>query len=569
MQEKKMYMWPSAWDRPSINGTYGAISSNNAYATQAGLNVLRNGGNAFDAAVAVSLVLSVVEPHHSGIGGGCFTLAYSKQENAVYALDGRGIAPRNATKDLFLKDGKVCDEWKDIGGRSVAVPGLLKSLDVLLKKFGTMTMQAVAQDAIKLSFNGFRTSFTGSITGTDDSVIRKRNTYPAFKKNFMNGDKGYEFGAMQKNEKLGRLLEKIATVGVDYFYSGEAAKTIINTINEHDGCFSYEDMSEYQPKFREPVSINYRNAAVYSFPPPGGGCTVLEMLNILENADIKKAGHNSAQYIHLLAEAMKIAFADRSIGLGDPDFIKIDTHKILSKDYAKLQYEHITKTAQEYKPGIDTAFDEHKGNTSHFSIMDRYGNTVSQTQTIRDWFGSGIVVDAYGFVLNNAMSDFSATEGALTSQGLSYGSSNAIAGGKTPISSMSPTIVFKEGAPFMAIGSAGGPRIITGVLQGIVNAIDFDMEPEQLVDMPYINCLSKQQGIETEFGISPDTVAQLQVALHTIHQIPVHQAMSTMVNCVMKKQDRFYAGRTKRVDGCAGVLFSSGASFDGIGFAEI
>lgn len=558
-QKKQIYMWPSHWEKPAVHGDFGAVSCNNSYAARAGLKILKNGGNAFDAAAAVSLALSVVEPHHSGIGGGCFSLLYSEREGRIYALDGRGTAPAQAGPDLFLKNGEVQDEWKDLGGQSVTIPGLLRTMEDMLKRFGTMTLKEAAAPAIGYAKEGFGTSYTGALTMYDDSVKRKMKMSEEFRKLYLkNGDECYRFGDIQKNPELGELLEEIAENGTDVFYRGKIAETIVSVINSRGGCFEAADLSNYAPKYRQPVHTDYRGCEVVSFAPPSGGCTLIEMLNILEQNDLRAMGHNTADSIHAIAEAMKLGFADRSIALGDPDYVSVDTERLTGKAHAIKRFRLIGERAGEYAPEEGIEAKDYPGNTSHFSIMDRFGNAVSQTQTVRDWFGSGIPVEGFGFVLNNAMSDFSAVAGAMTSQGLSYGSANRIAGGKTPLSSMSPSIVLKDGKPYLAIGSAGGPRIITGILQGIVNAIDFDMNSEQLVNVPYVNCLTREQGLETEFGISPDTLRLLEAKGHKPVCIAADQAMSTMVNSVMFKDGEYYAAGTKRVDGCGGVLLSNG-----------
>ena len=558
-EQKQHYMWPAHWSRPVAHGPCGAISSNNFYATRAGMEILRRGGNAFDAAVAVSLTLSVVEPHHSGIGGGCFSLIYSAKENKFSAIDGRGIAPKNATADLFIKDGVVQDEWKDLGGQSVALPGLLRTMDVLLKRYGTMTLADVAAPAIKLAEEGFGTSYTGALTMYDDSVERKMRLSASMRKLYLKPDGSfYKFGEIQKNPQLAAFLKKIATNGVDEFYRGTAAEKLVQLINERGGCFTLEDLADYQPKFRKPLRTKYRDCEVVAFAPPSGGCTVLEILNILGNSDLASMGHNTAASIHTIAEAMKLAFADRSVALGDPDFVKVDTERLTSKAFAKERYGLSGDRAGEYAAAEDIEAKEYPGNTSHFVVMDRYGNSVSQTQTVRDWFGCGIVVDDYGFVLNNAMSDFSAAVGALTSQGLTYGSANAIEGGKTPLSSMSPCMVLRDGKLFLSIGAAGGPRIITGTLQGIVNAVDYGMTPERLVNEPYIHVITNAQGLEVEYGISEDTLALLKQKGHHIIRNTVDQAMSTMLNSVMMVDGDYYAAGTARVDGCGGALLPEG-----------
>lgn len=557
--KKQIYMWPSYWGKPVAHGSMGAVSCNNIYATRAGLEILNKGGNAFDAAVAVSLTLSVVEPHHSGIGGGCFSLLYDAKTGKTEGIDGRGIAPAKATADLFIKDGEVQDEWKDLGGQSVALPGLLKTMDIVLKKYGTMTLKDVAAPAIRCARNGFGTSYTGALTMYDNSVERKMRLSEAFRKLYLKEDGSfYRFGEIQKNQEIADLLENIAEQGVDYFYKGKVAKQIVDLINDRGGCFDVSDMESYEPKFREPVKTTYRGYEVAAFAPPSGGCALVEMLNILENYDVRSMGHNTAASIHALTESMKLGFADRSVALGDPDFVNVDVERLTSKKFAHERFTLAGEKAGEFASADGIEAKQYPGNTSHFVVMDKDGNAFSQTQTIRDWFGCGIVVDGFGFVLNNAMSDFSAAVGAMTSQGLAYGSANAIQGGKTPLSSMSPSMVFKDGKPFLAIGAAGGPRIITGTLQGIVNAIDFDMTPEQLVNAPYINCLTRAQGLEVEYGISGDTRKILEEMGHKIVPVPVDQAMSTMLNSVMCIDGEFYAAGTKRVDGCGGALLPGG-----------
>lgn len=560
-EQKQLYMWPSHWGRPVAHGPYGAVSSNSIYATRAGLEILKQGGNAFDAAAAVSLALSVVEPHHSGIGGGCFSLIYSAKDGEFYSVDGRGTAPKNATADLFIKDGVVQDEWKDLGGQSVALPGLLKTLEILLEKYGTMPLSRVIQPAIRLAEEGFGTSYTGALTMDDDSVKRKLRLSAAMRKLYLKEDGSfYRFGETQKNPEMAALLKEIAANGTGAFYRGPVAERMVELINERGGCYTLSDLADYQPKFRQPVRGTYRDCEVVAFAPPSGGCAVVEMLNILEHSDLKAMGHNTADSIHALAEAMKLGFADRSVALGDPDFVDIDLDRLTSKEFAAERFALSGREAGEYAAAENIEARDYPGNTSHFAVMDRFGNAVSQTQTVRDWFGSGIVVDGCGFVLNNAMSDFSAAVGALTSQGLTYGSANAIQGGKTPLSSMSPCMVLREGKPFLAIGAAGGPRIITGTLQGIVNAVDYGMTPERLVNLPYIHVITNGQGLEVEYGISEDTLQLLEGRGHHVIRCTVDQAMSTMLNSVMKVDGDYYAAGTGRVDGCGGALLPDGSA---------
>lgn len=258
-QKKQIYMWPSHWEKPSAHGDFGAVSCNNSYAARAGLQILKNGGNAFDAAAAVSLVLSVVEPHHSGIGGGCFSLIYSERDGRIYAMDGRGVAPMQAGPDLFLEKGEVQNEWKDLGGQSVAIPGLLRTMEDMLKRFGTMMLKEVAAPAIRYAKEGFGTSHTGALAMYDDSVKRKMRMSEGFRKLYLkNGEEFYRFGEIQKNPELGALLETIAEKGCDVFYRGEIAERIVSVINSRGGCFDATDLSDYLPKYRQPVHTDYR-----------------------------------------------------------------------------------------------------------------------------------------------------------------------------------------------------------------------------------------------------------------------------------------------------------------------
>ena len=353
-EQKQLYMWPSHWGRPVAHGPYGAVSSNSVYATRAGLEILKQGGNAFDAAAAVSLALSVVEPHHSGIGGGCFSLIYSAKDGEFSAVDGRGTAPKNATADLFIKDGVVQDEWKDLGGQSVAIPGLLKTLEILLEKYGTMPLSKVIQPAIRLAEEGFGTSYTGALTMDDDSVKRKLRLSGAMRALYLKEDGSfYRFGEIQKNPEMAALLKEIAANGTGAFYRGPVAERMVDLINERGGCYTLSDLADYQPKFRQPVRGTYRDCEVVAFAPPSGGCAVVEMLNILEHSDLKAMGHNTADSIHALAEAMKLGFADRSVALGDPDFVDIDLDRLTSKEFAAERFALSGDRAGEYAAAED------------------------------------------------------------------------------------------------------------------------------------------------------------------------------------------------------------------------
>lgn len=556
--------------RPYTEGTSGAVSSNSGYATRAGLEIMKQGGNAIDAAVAVSLVLGVVEPYHSGIGGGCFHVVYHKESGQFYAADARGVAPLGAYQDMFLdQNGDVDTSLTEFSGRSCAAPALYRAMDQLLSKFGTMSWAQVSQPAIQLCRDGFYCEFLyARITDTPEAE-HNRDHYDGFAQLYLNHQKPRQFGDLITNPDLADTMEGVARHGVDWFYEGPVADDIVTHVQKHKGVMVKEDLIQCRPKESVPVRGSYRGYEVVSMAPPSsGGSHIVQMLNILEQFDLKGMGWRSAASTHLLAETMKLMFADRSVAMGDPEFVEIQQEKILSKEYAKELAAKIDMTkAQEFAPteGIDAK--EYRGCTTHFSVVDGQGNVVVQTQTVRNWWGSGVVIPGRGFVMNNAMADFSPKVGVRTSQGLAYGMANAIRPGKTPLSSMSPTIILQDGKPYLAVGAAGGPRIITSTLQMIVNVIDYDMMMEPATKAPHMCCLTKDQGLELEDGFSPDTVKILEGYGHTIQHTTSYANLLVMPNGIMQRGGKLYAAGCNRTGGAGGVLSESGAiGMDGICF---
>jgi gamma-glutamyltranspeptidase/glutathione hydrolase len=542
---------------PHVCGKNGAVSSNNPYASSAGVEILKQGGNAVDAAVAVSLVLGVVEPYHSGIGGGCFHVFYHKDSDTFYAADARGVAPINAYQDMFLdKNGEVDLNLTEFSGRSVAVPSLYRAMDALLKKYGTMTWEQVSVPAIRLAREGFKCGFTYARVTNTPEAEHNRDSYEGFAELYLNDRKPRTFGEIIKNPDLADTMEAVAKNGVDWFYNGPIADEIVKYCNKHEGLLTKDDLKCCAPKVRTPVKGTYRGYDIVSMSPPSsGGVHIIQMLNILENFDLSAMGHLSADSIHVLAETMKLMFADRSVAMGDPDFVQIQIEKLTSKEYAKeLAAKIDMKRAQEFAPSEGIEAKEYPGCTSHFSVMDKYGNVLVQTQTIRNWWGCGVVIPGRGFIMNNAMADFSPKVGVRTTQGLAYGMANAIRPGKTPLSSMSPTIVLKDGIPFLAVGCAGGPRIITSTLQMIINAIDYGMMMNTSESSPYMCCLTKGQGLELEFGISPDTIKILEELGHKVINTTDFGVLLIMPNGIMRIGDTFYPSGTSRCDGGSGAL---------------
>lgn len=556
--------------RPYPSGRAGAVSSNSPYATSAGLEMLQNGGNAIDAACAISLVLGAVEPYHSGIGGGCFHVVYHKESDSFYACDARGVAPLNAYQDMFLdENGDVDLNLTEFSGRAASIPAFYRAMDSLLKKYGTMSWAQVSAPAIRLCRDGFKCGFMYARISDTPEAEHNAAAYAGFKELYLRDGRPRVFGEIIKNPELADTMEAVAKNGVDWFYNGPVADDMIAHIQRHKGVMVKEDLTGCAPKPHDPVRGSYRGYEIVSMPPPSsGGTHIIQMLNILENFDLKKLGRLSADGVHVLAETMKLMFADRSVATGDPDFVKVQVEKLTSKAYAReLAAKIDMNRAQEFAPNPEIEAKPYPGCTSHFSIMDKFGNVVAQTQTIRNWWGCGVVISGRGFIMNNAMADFSPKVGARTTQGLAYGMANAVRPGKTPLSSMSPTIVLKDGVPFLAVGAAGGPRIITSTLQLIVNAIDYGMMMEPATRTPHMCCLTLEQGLELEDGFSPDTQKLLAERGHKIIETTSYGELLVMPNGVMNLSGEYFPGGTNRADGGGGALTEfDTVAIDGICF---
>lgn len=556
--------------KPHVSGTQGAVSCNNPYAAQAGLEILKQGGNAFDAACAISLALGVVEPYHSGIGGGCFHVYYDKKSDSFGCVDARGVAPANAYQDMMLdENGEVDLNLTEFSGRSVATPALYRAMDGLLRKYGTMTWAQVSAPAIKLAREGFACGFAYARVSNTPEAEHNKAEYEGFSQLYLNNGQPRQYGEIIKNPDLADTMEQVAENGVDWFYSGPVADEMVAVINRNKGLFTKEDFINCAPKQRTPVRGTYRGHDIISMAPPSsGGSHIIQMLNILENFDLKGMGFHSAASTHVIAETMKLMFADRSVAMGDPDFVQVNVEKITSKEYARELAAKIDMSkAQEYAPTEGIEAKEYRGCTANFCVMDKYGNVLSQTQTIRNWWGSGVVVPGRGFVMNNAMADFSAKAGVRTTQGLAYGMANAIRPGKTPLSSMCPSIVMKDGKPLLALGAAGGPRIITSNLQTIINCIDYGMMVDSAVKHAHMCCLTLEQGLELEEGFSPDTVKLLEQKGHIVKQTGDFGILLVMPNGILNLDGTFFPGGTSRVDGGGGALTESGAmAIDGLCF---
>ncbi len=468
----------------------GMVASQHPLATQAGLDILKQGGNAVDAAVAVGFALAVVLPRAGNLGGGGFMLVYDASEKSAKAINYRETAPAAAQRDMYLdNDGTVNQEWLNSHYKSAGVPGTVYGLNMALEKYGSMSLEQVIQPAIRLARDGFPvTQNLATVLRALDVRLKK---WPETARIFFGPDgSDYEMGEILVQEDLAKSLELIAANGPEAFYMGEIAERIADDMAANDGIITRQDLAMYKAYETDVVSGSYGEYSIASMPPPSsGGVHLLQMLNILEGFDLKFSGPNSAVTIHLMAEAMKRAYADRSKYLGDPLFWNVPVERILSKKYARSLRDSISidemRPSEKIKPGNPLGFESEE--TTHFSVVDSEGNAVSNTYTLNFSFGSGVVVKGTGILLNNEMSDFAAKPGSPDAYGLIGGEANAILPGKRPLSSMTPTIVFKDGKPFLVTGSPGGSLIITSVLQVVLNVLAHDMNVAEASHAPRIH----------------------------------------------------------------------------------
>ncbi|WP_288063470.1 gamma-glutamyltransferase [Rodentibacter caecimuris] len=496
----------------------GMVASEQAIATQVGVEILKQGGNAVDAAVAVGFALAVVLPNAGNIGGGGFMVLHNEKTGEDLALDFRETAPLKASRDMYLDaNGQVEDGKSLFTHFAVGVPGTVAGMEMALKKWGTMPLHKVLEPAIKLAEEGFPISQTlANLLDTEKEVLGK---WQSSRKIFFKNDRTLAAGEQLIQKDLANSLKLIAKEGAKAFYEGEIAEKIVQEMKQHNGLISLEDMRNYKAIERRPIVGNYRGYKVVTMPPPSsGGIHLVQLFNMLENYPLDEFGANSAKTIHYLAESMKLAYADRSEYLGDPDFVKIPVSGLISKNYANSLIQNIkenyARPATEIKPGEPQPYESDQ--TTHYSVMDSAGNAVAVTYTLNLNFGSGIVAEGTGILLNNEMDDFSAKPGVANAFGLIGGDANAIEAKKRPLSSMTPTIVLKDNKPWLVTGSPGGARIITTVLQSISNTIDYNMNPAEAIVAPRIHHQWLPDELRIEEGISPDTLALLKAKGHKI-----------------------------------------------------
>lgn len=528
-----------------VQGSEGMVVTSHFLATRSAQDVLKKGGNAIDAAVTAAFSLAVTQPRSGNIGGGGFMLISSEQKDEVVAIDYREKAPTKATVDMFLdKEGNADSELSRYSHLAAGVPGTVAGLALALQKYGTISLKEAMAPAIKLAEEGFVVTprFSDGLKAKEKMLAKWTSSAKIF---YKPDGSFYEPGELFVQKDLAATLRRISEKGAKEFYEGKTAELLVAEMAKHGGLITMEDMKNYSPTMRSPVHGSYRGHDIYSMSSPSsGGVHVVQILNILEGYPIEEYGHNSAQTIHLMAEAMKRAYADRSFYLGDEDFVKVPMKGLIAKDYAAVLREGIdikkATPSSTIAPGKPQPYESNE--TTHFSIVDKFGNAVSNTYTINFSYGSGIVVEGAGFLLNNEMDDFSAKPGVPNAYGLLGGEANKIEPNKRMLSSMSPTIVKKEGKNFLVTGSPGGSRIITTTLQVIMNVIDHGLNIQSAVAASRIHHQWLPDELRIEEGLSMDTIKILQEKGHQVKQ----KSAIGAIQSIMVKDGMMYGGADPR-----------------------
>lgn len=508
------YPWPY---HPKFS-KYGVTASEEHYASHIGAKILEQGGNAVDAAVAIGFSLSVTLPKAGNIGGGGFMMIHNAAKKLNTAIDYREVAPEHASRDMYIEDGQVNNQKLRYSGKGTGVPGTVAGLIYAQKKYGKLSLKKVMQPAINLAANGFKMSkgLTDSLKSRAKWLMRD----PGFKKEFYPAQGGfYQPGHLLKRPDLAHTLQLIAEKGRDGFYKGEVAEKFIKAVNQYNGIMTKGDLENYRPIERKPLTGTYLGYQIVTMPPPSsGGVHLIQMLNTLENFPLQKWGPNRAKTIQVMVESMRQAYADRSVYLGDPGFVKVPVKELTSKAYGKTIASQIplgkARKSSDIKEGDLTPYESPQ--TTHFSVIDRDGNMVSNTYTLNFSYGNGHLAPGTGIVLNNEMDDFSAKPGVPNGYGLIGGDANAVTPGKRPLSSMTPTLIFKNGAPFMATGSPGGSTIITVTLETIVNVLTFHMNIGAATAWPRFHHQWLPDVVFVEPGVSEDTNNILESMGYTV-----------------------------------------------------
>jgi len=523
---------------------HGMVSSPSNYATEVGVRILQEGGNAIDAAVATAFTLSVTRQESGGLGGGGFMMIYLAKDKKVFAINYREIAPLAATAPMYLDKNQQVDRNKiTLSHLAAGVPGTVAGLIYVQKNYGTLTLQKVLQPAIKLAEQGFPVSYEFS-----QLLLEKQqqiNKYSASKKIYMPNGKLLEVGDLLIQNDLANTLRLIAKDGEKPFYTGEIAKKISSDMQKNGGLITEQDLSSYKIEIVEPLKTNYKGYQVVTMPlPSAGGIALIQLFDILHNYPLALWGLNSAQSIHTIAEVLNLVFAERARYLGDSNFVAVPVVSIINPK----RLEKFTLNLEKHIPAnqlqTPAMLFKESPDTAHFAVIDKDRNVVSNTFTLNDILGSGIIIEGTGILLNNEMDDFTSKVGVANAFGIVSGKVNDIQPKKRPISSMTPTIIFDaKGNPVMAIGASGGSRIISVILQVILNVFDYQLDIASAISSPRFHSQWLPDEIVIEQGFSPDTIDKLKHYGHTIQT----QAGPGAVQGILIKDDMLYGAADPRI----------------------
>jgi gamma-glutamyltranspeptidase/glutathione hydrolase len=542
---------PAIAPAQTIVARHGVVVAQEARAARIGLDILKRGGNAVDAAVAVGFAMAVTYPDAGNLGGGGFMVIHLAKDNRNTTIDYRETAPAAATKSMFLDAAGNPDPAKSRdSGLAVGVPGTVAGLALAERKYGSgkFTLAELIRPAIALARNGF--PLTGHAVDSMTWAAKRLARWPSSTAIFFKNNEPLHEGDRLVQPDLADTLQQIAKRGARAFYRGRIARRIAAAVQKGGGIMTARDLAHYKPVERKPVRGSYRGYDIVSMPPPSsGGVCLVEMLNILEGYDLGKNGRD-AEALHYLIEAMKRAYADRAVFLGDPDFVKMPLARLTSKKYAARWRAGITDKATpaaQIRPGKPAGSEGR--NTTHFSVIDRAGNAVSNTYTLNFAYGLGLVAPGTGVLLNNELDDFTAKPGTSNAYGLVGFDANLPAPNKRPLSSMTPTIVLKDGRPFLVTGSPGGSRIITAVLQVITNVIDFHMGIGEAVSAPRLHNQWEPDKTFVEPGFEPAVLEALKALGHII----VPTAPHTDANSILVTKDGYVGAADRRTRGATAV----------------
>jgi gamma-glutamyltranspeptidase/glutathione hydrolase len=523
-----LFLWLSLKPLQAEWGERGMVASEHELASEAGVEILKKGGNVVDSAVATSFALGVVNPSSCGIGGGGFMLIHLTQEGKTYALDYREKAPAAASRNMFIKNGKADTHLSQKGSLAIAVPGEVAGLTTALKRFGTLPLPVVMEPAIRYAREGYPVgAHLAKQIGRNTDRIGQR---PALAKIFLKPDgTPYREGERLVWPELAETLEVISQKGSEAFYQGEISRVLIQTMEQEGGLLTASDLRAYKPVWRQALIGHFQGYTILTMPPPAGGGVLLEMLNILSGDKLKDLGLVSPTYLHLLAETMKHAFADRAEYYGDPDFIHIPLDTLLSSSYTQGVRHKISAVRTKVQEEYGRAALSRNGGTSHFSVVDGQGNAVACTTTINTTFGSMVVAEGTGVILNNEMDDFSIHPGTANAFGLIGSEANAITPGKKPLSSMTPTIVLKQDQPFLVLGGSGGPLITSATVQVLLNVLAFGVDPVQAVALPRIHHQWAPDILFVEAGLAQEARNSLEQRGHTVKEFAAAAAVQAVL----------------------------------------